>query len=184
MRELSMWGACFARSSGARPARPTRGEFTPAEFIAAEDRAVRDVVAMQEELGLLVVNDGEMRREFFQSELTAACDGFTGVDVNAWLRGEWHSSGWVLSRLRGRRAGGYRAVAQAPQPCRGGVLVLARLHQPAGEDAEPGRPLDRIADSARVRFLPKRVAGGARLPRYAPGWALRGQALAMVPRSA
>jgi 5-methyltetrahydropteroyltriglutamate--homocysteine methyltransferase len=69
-----------------------RGELTPAEFKAAEDRAVRENVAMQEELGLPVVNDGEMRRESFQSELTAACDGFTGVDVNAWLWGEWHSS--------------------------------------------------------------------------------------------
>jgi 5-methyltetrahydropteroyltriglutamate--homocysteine methyltransferase len=47
---------------------------------------------MQEEVGLAVVNDGEMRRESFQSELTAACDGFTGVDVNAWLWGQWHSS--------------------------------------------------------------------------------------------
>ena len=69
-----------------------RGELTPAEFKAVEDRAVREVVAMQEELGLPVVTDGEMRRESFQSELTAACDGFTGVDVNAWLWGEWHSS--------------------------------------------------------------------------------------------
>ena len=68
-----------------------RAEFTPAQFKAAEDRAVREIVAMQEELGLPVVNDGEMRRESFQSELTTACGGFTGVDVNAWLWGEWHS---------------------------------------------------------------------------------------------
>jgi len=69
-----------------------RGELTPAEFKVAEDRAVREIVAMQEELGLPVVGDGEMRRESFQSGLTAACDGFTGVDVNAWLWGAWHSA--------------------------------------------------------------------------------------------
>ena len=69
-----------------------RGELTPAGLKAAEDRAVREVVAMQEEIGLPVVGDGEMRRESFQSELTAACDGFTGVDVNAWLWGAWHSA--------------------------------------------------------------------------------------------
>jgi 5-methyltetrahydropteroyltriglutamate--homocysteine methyltransferase len=69
-----------------------RRELTPVEFKAAEDRAVREVVAMQEGVGLPVVNDGEMRRDSFQSELTAACDGFTGVDINAWLWGEWHSS--------------------------------------------------------------------------------------------
>jgi len=69
-----------------------RGELTPAGLKAAEDRAVREIVAMQEEIGLPVVGDGEMRRESFQSELTAACDGFAGVDVNAWLWGAWHSA--------------------------------------------------------------------------------------------
>lgn len=75
----------------AREAR-ARGELAPAGFKAAEDRAVREIVAMQEELDLPVVNDGEMRRESFQSELTAACDGFAGVNINAWLWGEWHSA--------------------------------------------------------------------------------------------
>ena len=68
------------------------GELAADRFKAVEDRAVREVVALQEELGLPVVNDGEMRRESFQSEFTAACDGFAGVDVNAWLWGEWHSA--------------------------------------------------------------------------------------------
>jgi 5-methyltetrahydropteroyltriglutamate--homocysteine methyltransferase len=68
------------------------GELTPAGLKAAEDRAVREVVAMQEEIGLPVVGDGEMRRESFQSELTAACDGFAGVDASAWLWGAWHSA--------------------------------------------------------------------------------------------
>jgi methionine synthase II (cobalamin-independent) len=75
---------------GAREAY-ARGELTPAQLKATEDRAVSEVVAMQEGLNLPVVNDGEMRRESFQSELTAACDGFAGVDVNAWLWGQWHS---------------------------------------------------------------------------------------------
>lgn len=69
-----------------------RHELSPAGLKAAEDRAVREAVAMQEDLDLPVVGDGEMRRESFQSELTAACDGFTGVDINAWLWGEWHSA--------------------------------------------------------------------------------------------
>lgn len=69
-----------------------RGELAPAGLKAAEDQAVREVVAMQEDIGLPVVGDGEIRRESFQSELTAACDGFAGVDVNAWLWGAWHSA--------------------------------------------------------------------------------------------
>jgi 5-methyltetrahydropteroyltriglutamate--homocysteine methyltransferase len=68
-----------------------RGELAPAGLKAAEDRAVREVVAMQAEVGLPVVTDGEMRRESFQSELTAACDGFTGVGLDAWLWGAWRS---------------------------------------------------------------------------------------------
>src|SRR5215469_2261570 len=68
-----------------------RGEITQAEFKAAEDRAVREVVALQEELDLPVVNDGELRRDSFQAELTAACDGFSGVSLDAWLWGAWHS---------------------------------------------------------------------------------------------
>jgi len=68
-----------------------RAETSPAEFKAVEDRAVREVIALQEELNLSVVNDGEMRRESFQAELTAACDGFSGVSLDAWLWGSWHS---------------------------------------------------------------------------------------------
>ncbi len=74
----------------ARAAR-ARGDIGPAEFKAAEDRAVREVVALQDELDLPVVTDAEMRRESFQAELTAACDGFSGVSLDAWLWGTWHS---------------------------------------------------------------------------------------------
>jgi 5-methyltetrahydropteroyltriglutamate--homocysteine methyltransferase len=69
-----------------------QGVLTPAEFKAAEDRAVREVIALQEEIGLPVVNDGEQRRDSFQAELAAACDGFTGVSLDAWLWGDWHSA--------------------------------------------------------------------------------------------
>ena len=67
-------------------------ELTPAAFKAAEDRAVRETVARQEDAGLPVVTDGELRRESFQAELTAACEGFSGVGLDAWLWGAWHSS--------------------------------------------------------------------------------------------
>jgi len=77
-----------------RDARDARaaGELTAAQFKATEDRAIREVVALQEELDLPVINDGEFRRESFQSEFTAACGGFAGVDLNAWLWGDWHSA--------------------------------------------------------------------------------------------
>jgi len=72
-------------------ARHARGELDDPAFKAVEDRAVREVVALQQEAGCPVVTDGELRRDSFQSELTAACEGFGGVDMNAWLHGAWHS---------------------------------------------------------------------------------------------
>ncbi len=67
------------------------GEIEPAAFKAVEDDAVREVVALQEHAGCPVVTDGELRRESFQSELTAAVEGFEGVGLDSWLWGEWHS---------------------------------------------------------------------------------------------
>ena len=67
------------------------GENDDAALKRAEDIAVREVVAMQEAAGLQVVNDGELRRESFQAELTAAVEGFEGVGIDAWLWGAWHS---------------------------------------------------------------------------------------------
>jgi 5-methyltetrahydropteroyltriglutamate--homocysteine methyltransferase len=67
------------------------GELGPPSFKAIEDRAVLDVVRMQEAAGCPVVTDGELRRESFQSELVAAVDGFEGVTIDAWLWGAWHS---------------------------------------------------------------------------------------------
>lgn len=67
------------------------GALDPASFKAVEDRAVSEAIALQSEAGCEILTDGELRRESFQSELTAACDGFTGVDRSAWLWGDWHS---------------------------------------------------------------------------------------------
>lgn len=60
-------------------------------FKRVEDEAVREVVALQEAAGCAVVTDGELRRESFQSELTAAVAGFEGVGLQSWLWGDWHS---------------------------------------------------------------------------------------------
>ncbi|MQA61505.1 MAG: methionine synthase [Actinophytocola sp.] len=67
------------------------GELTAAEFKAVEDRAVREVIALQQDAGCPVVTDGELRRESFQSEFTAAVDGVAGAGLDAWLWGDWHS---------------------------------------------------------------------------------------------
>jgi 5-methyltetrahydropteroyltriglutamate--homocysteine methyltransferase len=53
-----------------------QGELTASEFKFIEDRAVRDAVALQENAGLDVVTDGEMRRYAFFGHLVEALEGF------------------------------------------------------------------------------------------------------------
>lgn len=92
------------------------GELPPADFKQIEDRAVDQAVAWQEEAGLQIVTDGEMRRQSFQSQMTAAVEGFGEHTLEAFLWGSWHgdqaTEDWslarpsnlgVVSRLRRRR---------------------------------------------------------------------------------
>ena len=67
------------------------GKIGEEEFHAAEDRAVDEALRLQEDAGLDVVTDGEMRRLSFQSQMTAAVEGFGEWDLDAFLWGEWHS---------------------------------------------------------------------------------------------
>jgi len=96
--------------------RLSRGEMTPAEFKRVEDRAVDWAISLQEEAGLPVVTDGEMRRYSFQDQFVEAVEGFAGYTPDAWLWGDWHGdervgdkntnrpdSLGVVSRLRRRR---------------------------------------------------------------------------------
>ena len=48
-----------------------------------------EVVRLQEEAGLTVVTDGEMRRESFQSQLAEAVEGFGEPSIEAYLWGDW-----------------------------------------------------------------------------------------------
>ena len=95
----------------------TQGAITPVEFKRIEDSAVDQAIALQEEVGLEVVTDGEMRRQSFQSQMTAAVEGFGEHSLDAFLWGDWHADpqigNWVLERpsnlgvvgkLRRRRA--------------------------------------------------------------------------------
>ena len=71
------------------------GELTPAEFKRIEDRAVDQAVELQEEAGLEVVTDGEMRRQSFQSQMTAAVEGFGEHTLDAFLWGKWRGDSRV-----------------------------------------------------------------------------------------
>lgn len=90
------------------------GKLTPTEFKRVEDRAIDEALRLQEEVGLEVLTDGEMRRLSFQSQMTAAVDGFGEWDLGAFLWGHWQSDEFetmvierpplaVVSKLRRKR---------------------------------------------------------------------------------
>jgi len=82
--------------------RLAEGAITAAEFKKIEDKAVDQAIGVQEEAGLEVVTDGEMRRQSFQSQMTAAVEGFGEPSLDAFLWGEWHGDAqvgnWALER--------------------------------------------------------------------------------------
>ena len=81
------------------------GAITRDRFKAIEDRAVDDAIALQEGVGLEVVTDGEMRRQSFQSQMTAAVEGFGEHDLDAFLWGDWHDDDGVHRTSRPSRLG-------------------------------------------------------------------------------
>jgi 5-methyltetrahydropteroyltriglutamate--homocysteine methyltransferase len=74
------------------------GRLTQAAFKAIEDQAVDEAIALQEEAGLEVITDGEMRRQSFQDQIAAAVDGFGEVTLDSFLWGEWHGNAEVGDR--------------------------------------------------------------------------------------
>ena len=76
------------------------GAITAAQFRVIEDRAVDEAVALQESVGLEVVTDGELRRQSFQSQMTAAVSGFGDFDLDAFLWGEWYDEHGVHRKTR------------------------------------------------------------------------------------
>lgn len=82
-----------------------QGTISRAQFKAIEDRAVDEAVLLQEDAGLPVVTDGEMRRQSFQSQMVEAFDGFGEVGLDAFLWGDWHGEpelgNWSLPRPEG-----------------------------------------------------------------------------------
>ncbi len=57
------------------------------EFKRIEDAAVDTALLLQEDAGLDVVTDGEMRRLSFQSQVCESFSGFSEWDINAFLWG-------------------------------------------------------------------------------------------------
>ena len=81
------------------------GTITATQLKEIEDRAVDEAVALQESVGLEIVTDGEMRRQSFQSQMTAAVVGLGEFDLDAFLWGEWYDEQSVQKKHRPRHLG-------------------------------------------------------------------------------
>ena len=81
------------------------GTLSPAQYKEIEDRAVDEAIALQENAGLAVVTDGEMRRQSFQSQMTAAVSGFGEFGLDAFLWGDWVDDRGVYRKPRPDRLG-------------------------------------------------------------------------------
>jgi 5-methyltetrahydropteroyltriglutamate--homocysteine methyltransferase len=81
------------------------GEITRPAYKSIEDRAVDEAVALQEQAGLRVLTDGEMRRLSFQSQMVQAVEGFGEWDLGVFLWGDWHgddeTGDWRRERPKG-----------------------------------------------------------------------------------
>jgi 5-methyltetrahydropteroyltriglutamate--homocysteine methyltransferase len=106
--------------------RHERGEMSAEQLRVAENAAVDACLRFQGECGLDVVNDGEMRRTSFQSQVTEAFEGFSEHGLEAWLWGRW----------RGRGDVGDRDVERPPLAV---VSELRRRRFPAVEELEYAR---------------------------------------------
>jgi len=81
------------------------GTISASHFKEIEDRAVNEAVALQESVGLEVVTDGEMRRQSFQSQMTAAVSGFGEFRLDAFLWGDWYDEHGVQRKRRPAKLG-------------------------------------------------------------------------------
>src|SRR3546814_16190865 len=72
------------------------GQLDPAALRAVEDDAIREVVKLQEDLGLEVVTDGEFRRRSYSDSFTS--QGIKGVSIEmtdeAGFRAEIGRASW------------------------------------------------------------------------------------------
>jgi 5-methyltetrahydropteroyltriglutamate--homocysteine methyltransferase len=78
------------------------GSICAAEFKRIEDAAVDEVVRLQEEAGLEVITDGEMRRISFQSQLAEAVEGLGQPSIEAYLWGHWRGTAEIGDKLIAR----------------------------------------------------------------------------------
>jgi methionine synthase II (cobalamin-independent) len=141
-----------------------RGALSAHDFKGLEDRAVDQVIAVQEGSGVDVVSDGEMRRFLFMGPITESVEGIELVDRDEampWSSPEgdteWAPPAAVTSKLRKRRSMVTEeysyARARARLPLKVTVpspLVLYGMWSPRHSTAAYADAFAMFADAAEV----------------------------------
>jgi 5-methyltetrahydropteroyltriglutamate--homocysteine methyltransferase len=70
--------------------RQRKGEISRTELRGVEDKAIRDIVRFQEDLGLQGITDGEYRRTYFHIDFLEQLDG---VETSGGIQVKFHSAG-------------------------------------------------------------------------------------------
>ena len=103
-----------------------------AGFVAAQDAAIRDAIALQADAGLAVVTDGEFRRASYWSRFVERTEGLSVSESRFTFRDE-QGSGAYLHRAAGDRQSGAAAADRARR-----VLLPSRQRQGAAESNPAG----------------------------------------------
>ncbi|HKV53023.1 MAG TPA: cobalamin-independent methionine synthase II family protein [Candidatus Binataceae bacterium] len=140
------------------------GRISTAQFKRLEDRAADEAIAMQQEAGLDIVTDGEMRRASFIAPLSEYLDGFEAIGLDT---RRWHtpSAGetelrvplTITGKLRRRRSLASEeftyARARAALPLKVTLpspLMLALLWSPEFSGEAYTDPFDLFADAVGI----------------------------------
>jgi 5-methyltetrahydropteroyltriglutamate--homocysteine methyltransferase len=144
------------------------GQLSATKYKEIEDRAVDEVIALQEGAGLHVVNDGELRRHSFIDQLTDAVDGLTPDPASDHVHVPFHDQAGkeksafkvplsATEKLRRRRMMTVEeysyARARARRPVKVTLpspLMLFLVWSPERSRAAYGDPFQLFADGLRL----------------------------------
>jgi 5-methyltetrahydropteroyltriglutamate--homocysteine methyltransferase len=135
----------------------------PPALVAAQEAAIRDVVALQETAGLEVVTDGEFRRSSYWGRFVARCEGFSIKPAIFKFRDDAGHEAHFTATYASQRLARTRPLATDEfEFLRGVTRVAAKITMPApstmhfyrcGDFADPAVYRDRetfFADLAQI----------------------------------
>ena len=112
--------------------RRAAGEVDAAEFSKLEDQCIRDVVALQEQVGLEIVTDGEFRRGSYWGRFVERIEGFEIKPASFKFRNDQgHEVEFTAPFARSK-------IKRKPAARTGRIFVLARRYQGGRQDHATG----------------------------------------------